>query len=259
MNTSETKPIMRKIIQIDEERCDGCGQCIPSCAEGALQIVDGKARIVKDIYCDGLGACLGACPQDALHIIEREAVPFDEELAMEHVRTRAEGDTKENTSAGSGRMACGCPGQNVMELHPAAKAAGKSEAVVSSLGHWPVQIRLVPPNAPFLRNADILVTADCAPVAVPDFNPRLVDGKVVLLGCPKFDDQELYLNKFVDLFTNSGIRSVTVLRMEVPCCQGLPAVVRRAVQLSGFAGEVRVLIAGRGGEISQEQAPTNLL
>ncbi len=248
MNT-DTRPVIRKIIEIDEERCDGCGQCIPSCAEGALQIVDGKARIVKDVYCDGLGVCLGACPQDALRVVEREAVPFDEELAMEHVRRQRE-------RKDSAPMACGCPGGNVMELRPMG-ASGKStrqatQADASALGHWPVQIRLVPADAPFLRDADILVTADCAPVAVPGFNPRLVDGKVVMLGCPKFDDQQLYLDKFVDFFRNSGIRGVTVLRMEVPCCRGLPDIVRRAAQLGGFAGEVKVLVVGRDGGLKEE-------
>lgn len=246
--TTNTKPVMRKIIEIDEERCDGCGQCIPSCAEGALQIVDGKARIVKDVYCDGLGACLGACPQDALHIIEREAVPFDEELAMEHVQSRKE---QERTLT---PMACGCPGEHVQQLAPMAPASNASQAAdtPSSLGHWPVQIRLVPPNAPFLRDADLLVAADCAPVALPGFNPHHMDGKVVMLGCPKFDDQQLYLDKFTEIFRKSGVRSVTVLRMEVPCCQGLPALVREAARNADFKGKVVVRIVTRDGRVTEE-------
>ncbi|EPR37492.1 4Fe-4S ferredoxin iron-sulfur binding domain-containing protein [Desulfovibrio sp. X2] len=254
---TETK-VLRKIIEIDEERCDGCGACIPSCAEGALAIVDGKARIVKDIYCDGLGACLGHCPQGALRVIEREAEDFDEAAAHAHVARMNAEEAEEKPTFG-----CGCPGSAMMQMKPRAAASGpcacmggdeeEVPAPASALSHWPVKIKLVPPNAPFLRGADLVVAADCAPVALAGFNPNVLAGKVVMIGCPKFDDVEAYLAKFTEIFEHGGVRSVTVLRMEVPCCTGLSGLVHRAAQLAGSHVPVKDVVITRNGDMLEQR------
>jgi ferredoxin len=218
---------MRKIIRIDEEKCDGCGLCVPSCAEGAIRIVDGKARLVAQKYCDGLGACLGECPKGALAVVDAEADPFDEEAAKLHVR-------KEESKPEGGTLPCGCPSTRLQTFAPttcerANVPTSQPATGVSALSHWPVQIRLVPPTAPFLKGADLLVAADCTPVAYARFHDDLLRGKTVLMGCPKFDDAEAYVDKFTAIFKTAAIRSVTVAVMEVPCCQGLPAIVRKAM------------------------------
>ncbi|NJB67712.1 NAD-dependent dihydropyrimidine dehydrogenase PreA subunit [Desulfobaculum xiamenense] len=244
--------IIRKIIEIDEELCNGCGQCVPACAEGALSIVNGKARVVRDMFCDGLGACLGECPTGALRIIEREADPFDEEAAMAHVeRTRVAAGggcpgTALRTFAPHGG---GCPG-SAMATFDAASGAASADAPsrVGDLMHWPVQIRLIPPHAPFLNGADLIVAADCAPVAMPDFHARFVGGNAVMIGCPKFDDAG-YVERFRQLFSTADVRSVTVVRMEVPCCQGLPVAVREGLRQSGRDVPYREVVVGRRGDI----------
>lgn len=243
---------MRKILEIDEERCNGCGLCVLDCAEGAIAIVDGKAKIVSDSFCDGLGACIGSCPQDALHIIEREAVPFDEEAAMEHVRSQG-GTPEANHGHGHGagtphrhRQSAehgghgripghgGCPGAAMRRFDSAESPAfAVAEGTVKGPGHWPLKIRLVPPTAPFLKGADVLVAADCAAAASPIFHSHFAAGKVVLIGCPKFDDTEAYAERLADILRVSGIASLTVLRMEVPCCRGLSAAAEKARVLSG--------------------------
>ena len=222
--------IVRKIIEIDEEKCDGCGNCVIGCAEGALAVVDGKAKVISDNLCDGLGACIGECPQDALKIIEREAVPFDEEAVEEHLASQ-QGEEKEEP-----KMACGCPSARIQSFTPCAQAnqpvrqTGEQD---SALSHWPVQIRLVPPNAPFLKGADLLVAADCVPVAFPSFHQDFLQGKTVMLGCPKFDDAQSYVEKFAAIFETAGIASVTIVVMEVPCCAGLPKIVQKGMEKAG--------------------------
>jgi ferredoxin len=258
---------MRKIVEIDEELCDGCGQCILSCAEGAIEIVDGKARIKAERYCDGLGACLGECPQGALKVIEREADPFDEEavhamLARDKARTE-EAPAREPRHAPLG---CGCPGSAMTTFAPrsgarkAAAAGGcacmggpepegeAQDRPESELTHWPVQIRLVPPHAPFLKNADLLIAADCAPVACATFHSEFLRGRVVMIGCPKFDDAQEYVKKLADVFRQARPRSVTVLRMEVPCCSGLSAIVAEAARLAGTDTPVDNVVVTRQGE-----------
>lgn len=177
----------RKIVQIDEAKCDGCGLCVPTCAEGAIQIVAGKARLIADAYCDGLGACLGECPRGAITIIEREAAPFDEELA-------------------------GAP--------------------PSTLGNWPVQLYLVPPGAPFLNNAELLLVADCVPFAMVDFHARLLRKRPVVVGCPKLDDANFSVEKLARIMATSNPHSLTVVHMEVPCCTGLVRIAEKALQMS---------------------------
>lgn len=236
--------VVRKIIEIDEERCDGCGLCVLDCAEGAIQIIDGVAKIVKDEYCDGLGACLGACPQDALKIIEREAPEFDEEAAMEWVRERdaKEAAAKEEAPKSS---PCGCMGSQVKSMKTVEIQVPGNK--VSGPGHWPLKIRLVPPTAPYLKNADVLVAADCAAAASPIFHSEFAAGKVVLIGCPKFDDTQEFVRKLADIIRNSGIRSIGVLRMEVPCCTGLSKALADAIKLSGVDIDATETIMTCGG------------
>lgn len=224
---------VRKIIEINEERCDGCGLCVLDCAEGAIAIIDGKAKIIKDSYCDGLGACLGACPQDALKIIEREADDFDEEAAMAWVAERdAKAQNAALAPAPAAASGCGCQGAMAKAVQPI-QAVVSSGGPVSGPGHWPLKIRLVPPTAEYLKGADVLVAADCAAAASPIFHSEFAQGKVLLIGCPKFDDTEAYVQKLAEIIQSSGIRSIGVLRMEVPCCKGLSGALFEAVKRSG--------------------------
>lgn len=210
--------MQRQIIRIDEEKCTGCGKCVLACAEGALAIVDGKARLVGEAYCDGLGACLGECPEGALTIEERAAAAFDGE-AVERRLARGEPEP----------LPCGCPGASVRALAPdPAPTQPRGSSTPSRLSHWPVQLRLVPPGAPFLRGAEILVCADCVPFAIPDFHERYLAGRAVLVGCPKLDDLDYYRDKLRAIFEQARPTSITVLRMEVPCCSGLAHAVAEA-------------------------------
>lgn len=241
----------RKIIQIDENLCDGCGQCVPSCAEGAIQLIEGKAKLLADRYCDGLGACLGECPQGALTIIEREADEFDEEA----VEARLSMQQSEEPAA----QACQCPSSQVRSFEAprpgkAREALEKGEGHVSELRHWPVQIRLVPPHAPFLKNAHLLITADCTAVACPNFHRDFLRDRAIMMGCPKFDSQNEYIQKFADIFSNADIKDVTVLVMEVPCCQGLPYMVEKGLQMSGKQIPVeKVIVNSRGAIVNREK------
>jgi len=240
--------VKRKIIEIDEERCDGCGQCILACAEGALALVDGKAKVISDNLCDGLGACIGECPADALKIIEREADEFDESAVETHLEPE-----KDAPKQPAPTLACGCPSSQVQifarSQAQAVPAAGGIDAgdAVSGLSHWPVQMRLVPPTAPFLRGADLLVLADCVPVAFPTLHRDFLEGKAVVMGCPKFDDVEQYVDKFAEIFKTAGIKSVTAVVMEVPCCSGLPRIVEMGMKQAGVSFPFeRVVISTKG-------------
>jgi len=244
---------MRKIIEIDEELCDGCGNCIISCAEGALQIVDGKARLLAEKYCDGLGACLGECPTGALEVIEREADDFDEEAVEQHTA-----QPKEAQDAVPDTLPCGCPSTELRTFSTGTACRKANEPTdharaESALGHWPVQIRLVPAEAPFLKGAELLVAADCTPFAYSDFHRDFIDGKAVLVGCPKFDDNQLYLEKLTEVFEKARIRSVTALVMEVPCCQGLPVIVKKAMDNAGKSVPMEYVILGLRGEILKRE------
>jgi NAD-dependent dihydropyrimidine dehydrogenase PreA subunit len=258
----------RKIIQIDEEKCTGCGLCVPSCAEGAIQIIDGKARLVAERYCDGLGACLGECPEGALQVIDAEVDPFDEAAAMAHVR--ATGHPSPHPGQGHGgqghhpkvaaaapagqTLACGCPSTVIQTFQPqtpcdrANAPVSRPASGVSALTHWPVQIHLVPPTAPFLRGADLLIASDCVPAAYHRFHDDLLRGRSVLIGCPKFDDVEAYVQRLAAIFSDSGIRSITVAVMEVPCCQGMPAIVKKALAKSGQEIPLQVVTISTRGE-----------
>ena len=238
--------ILRKIIEIDESLCDGCGQCVPACEEGAIEIVNGKARLVAEKYCDGLGACLGNCPTGALKITEREAEDFDE-AAVEAYLASKKDRTTGTKSSGT------CPSAMVKNLQPVscedANRPAFNQSAASMLGHWPIQIRLIPPEAPFLKNAHLLVTADCAAVAYPDFHQRLVSGKAVMLGCPKFDDQQGYVKKFTDIFNKANISSITCVIMEVPCCSTMLGILDAALKASGKDIAIQKYIISPNGKI----------
>jgi Pyruvate/2-oxoacid:ferredoxin oxidoreductase delta subunit len=256
---------LRNIIEIDEEKCDGCGLCVPSCAEGAIRIVDGKARLVAEKYRDGLGACLGECPRGAIRMVRREVEAFDEEAAMEHVRS-----AKEAAAPSPAAHAHGCPSARLRSFGggcPSARLGGFGQAaaearraapadapVPSALTHWPVQIRLVPPHAPFLKNADLLVAADCTPIAYADFHRDFLKGKVVMMGCPKFDDMSLYEERFRRIFAQADVRSVTVLVMEVPCCQGLPYLLKKVLKESGKGIPLEIVTVGLQGNILRRES-----
>jgi Fe-S-cluster-containing hydrogenase component 2 len=215
--------VLRNIVKIDEKKCNGCGLCIPSCAEGALQIIDGKARLVKDIYCDGLGACLGKCPQNAITIIQREADEFNEKAAEEHVKKNPV--NHEHVT---------CPSVKAIQFETEEKPTPKHmEKRQSRISNWPYQLKLVPPNAPFLKNADLLIAADCVPFAYADFHEDMLKNRTLIIGCPKLDDATLYRNKLAEIFRLSNIKSATVVNMEVPCCFGLNRLVQEALELSG--------------------------
>jgi Fe-S-cluster-containing hydrogenase component 2 len=239
--------IKRKIIQIDEEKCDGCGLCVPSCAEGAIQIVNGKARLVSERYCDGLGACLGECPKGALQVVERDADDFDGKAAGEHLK-------KGPSPPPMPVLACGCPSTRIQSFGEPATCEEANKPVshtgsASTLSHWPVQITLVPPTAPFLQGAHLLVAADCTPFVYPDFHRNFLKGKVLMVGCPKLDDAEAYVQKFTDVFRTANIRSVTVLTMEVPCCQGLPIIVKKGMEAAGVDVPVNQVVVSVRGKI----------
>jgi Fe-S-cluster-containing hydrogenase component 2 len=211
----------RNIVEIDEELCDGCGQCVPGCAEGALKIVEGKARLVRDQYCDGLGACLGHCPRGAISVIQREAAPFDEEAVHEHLS---------KAKAARKNLAYGCPSSTVRSLEPEEVQPNRAE---SKLGNWPVQFNLVPLEASFFDGADLLVMADCVAVAYPGLHAELLPGKAVVMGCPKFDDARRYAEKLGEIIRRNDVRRVTVVHMEVPCCSGFNRIAESAVEASG--------------------------
>ncbi|MBN1849455.1 MAG: 4Fe-4S binding protein [Deltaproteobacteria bacterium] len=246
--------VNRKIIKIDEELCDGCGNCVPSCAEGAIQIVDGKARLVSDKYCDGLGACLGECPQGALTIEERAADEFDEDAVEAYLHSK---ESYEDHHAET--MACGCPSTQIQSFIPTQSCQQANEpknqaSAGSQLSHWPIQIRLIPAKAPFLKNANLLVTADCTVAAYPRFHGDFLNGRVMLMGCPKFDDAEGYIQKFADIFRTADIKGITVLSMDVPCCQGMPYIVEKGLERAGKKIPVeKVIISTQGAKSLKEK------
>lgn len=224
----------RSIVYIDEEKCDGCGVCIPSCAEGALKIINGKARLVSDKYCDGLGACLGNCPQDAIHIVEREADEFDEEAVKKNTTFSCPGSRMKEM-----RKTEACPSAKPKEIDKNMSGGVKASSeditvhIKSQLTQWPVQLMLVPTQAPFFEDSDLLITADCVPLADPNFHLELLKGKSVVIGCPKLDDGQYYVNKLAEIIAQNSIQSITVAHMEVPCCSGMIGIAEKALALSG--------------------------
>ena len=240
--------MIRKIVQIDQERCDGCGLCVPSCAEGAIKIVNGKAALSADNLCDGLGACLGECPQNAINIIEREADEFDEaavETHLQEVQPETVAAVQHHANHG------GCPGSRAITFASPQRSLNDeiTTSHQSQLGQWPVQLSLVPTSAPYFQNADLLITADCVPFAYADYHRDFLAGKAVVIGCPKLDDNRSYTEKLTELFRVSSIKSVTVLRMEVPCCGGIVMAARQALAASDKNIPFREVTIGIRGEV----------
>jgi NAD-dependent dihydropyrimidine dehydrogenase PreA subunit len=262
----------RKIIKINETLCDGCGLCIPDCPEGAIRIINGKAKIDSEFLCDGLGACLGRCPRKAITIEEREAADYDEakvisgiakqggaaikkhlahlkehnqqkyiDEAVEYLE-KAKIKIPEAFTARAGSAVCGCPGSRSRSL-------GETSGSESELRQWPVQITLANPGAPYFKNAGLLVSADCVPFAYRNFHEDFLKGKILLVGCPKLDDLEAYAVKFRDIISNNGIKSITYVRMEVPCCAGLSGVLKSAIAESGKKIPYSEVVVGINGKI----------
>ena len=271
----------RKIIQIDENLCNGCGNCIPNCHEGALQLIDGRARLISDLFCDGLGACVGECPLGAMKVVEREAEPYDERKTMleqiipagantikahlKHLRDHGESalvKQAEQALTDSGlnvadyadmpeKLPCGCPGTLAKMLKNPSRpsSAPSGEAAPSELNQWPVQLALLNPQAGYFDDVDLLICADCVPFAFADFHRELLRGKIVIIFCPKLDsDIERYISKLAEIFTLHKINSLTLARMEVPCCGGVEMIVNEAKARAGvdIPTEVKI-IAIEGG------------
>jgi NAD-dependent dihydropyrimidine dehydrogenase PreA subunit len=264
--------MLRKIVRIDEEKCDGCGECVPACAEGAIAVVGGKARLSADTLCDGLGACLGECPRGAITVIERDAAPFDEEAVKAHLlsmgeRVPAHPALVAPPPAARPRLAVvsdagpgpashgGCPGSRPMALprRPAAVGGSGPRAATgeSRLAQWPVQLHLVPVTAPWLRGADLLVAADCVPFAYARFHDDLLAGRALVVGCPKLDDLGAYVEKLGRMIEANDLRSVTVARMEVPCCGGISMAARRALDGAGKAIPLRDVVVSVDGTLRE--------
>ncbi len=250
---------VRQIIRIDEAKCTGCGECIPGCPEGALQVIDGKARLISDLFCDGLGACIGTCPVDAITVEEREAEPYDERRVMEniarqgpntinahleHLREHGEFELLKTAldflkergirvPPPAAHAGGGCPGSRAVQLEERPAAEEPAGRAVSRLRQWPVQITLVPPHAPYLAGADVALIADCVPFAYANLHEDFIKGRVVLVGCPKLDDVEAYRKKLAEVFRQNDIKSIAVVHMEVPCCFGLVHVLRQALGDAG--------------------------
>jgi Pyruvate/2-oxoacid:ferredoxin oxidoreductase delta subunit len=234
--------MLRKIVRIDEDKCDGCGLCINNCAEGALRLVNGKARLVSESYCDGLGACLGECPREAIAVEERDVKPFDEALATAPGAAHSHGHQ--------------CPGSMARTLQPRHSdgPADSSPDSLSALLNWPVQLRLVNPGAPFLNGADLLLVADCVPFAYADFHRRFLRSRPVVIGCPKLDEIEYYAEKLSEILRVAQPRSLTVIRMEVPCCGGLTHLARQVLAAAGGHIAFTEVVIGIQGRVLQEAA-----
>jgi Fe-S-cluster-containing hydrogenase component 2 len=243
----------RKIVRIDEEKCNGCGLCIPNCAEGALQIVDGKAKLTSEKFCDGLGACLGHCPEDAITVIEREAEEFDEKAVEVYLHKKQEAKPEPKPQP----VFAGCPSSRAMQFKvPEAKAESASVTpAVSQLTQWPVQLKLVPINAPYFQEADLLIAADCVPFAYPDFHRDFLKGKALVVGCPKLDDIQYYKEKLTEIFKTNSIKSITLPHIEVPCCFGLVKATEDAIVASGKNIPLKKVKIGIRGDVKPEEQP----
>lgn len=277
----------RNIITIDEQKCTGCGLCIPNCPEGAIQMIDGKARLVSDLFCDGLGACLGHCPEGAITIEEREAEPYDEARVMENVVQHGENTIlahlkhlkehgqneyfqqavaflqekgienpllKETNATGGAPAHGGCPGSRSMSFKQADAGGEESGPRPSRLTHWPIQLHLLSPMAPQYQGADVLLAADCTAFSLGDFHKDYLRGKALAIACPKLDEgQEVYLEKIRALVDDAGINTLTVMIMQVPCCGGLLQLAQQAVSTAARTVPVKCIVVGLQGEIIKEE------
>ena len=274
--------MLRKIIEINEDKCDGCGLCIPGCPEGALQLIEGKARLVSDIYCDGLGACLGHCPQGAITVIERDADDYDEHKVIDHILKQGEDvlqnhleHLKEHGEEEVLQQAkkyladldrsvhelemfqpkpSGCPGSRSMSFAPSDMPEKSPVDIPSALGHWPVQMHLISPMAPQYAGSDLVLAADCVAYSMGDFHQKFLKGKSLAIACPKLDqNQNIYLEKLKHLIDDAKINTLNVLIMEVPCCSGLLNMAQRAVQAAARKVPLKAVVVGVQGQILQEQ------
>lgn len=280
----------RKIIKIDEEKCNGCGVCIPNCPEGALQIIDGKARLVSDLFCDGLGACIGHCPQGAITIEDRDAGPYDEKKVMENIAKQGEntiraylehlkshGEEKYlkqaieflkernianplQEEAGAGyhhaHAMGGCPCSQMMDFRKKQTSGvkvGPASRQESQLRQWPVQLKLVPNSAPYFQDTDLVIAADCVPFAYANFHEDFLKDKALVIACPKLDDVDFYRQKLAQIFKDGKIRAIKILHMEVPCCYGLNALVEEAFKLSKQKIPVEEVVISITGEIKSSR------
>jgi Pyruvate/2-oxoacid:ferredoxin oxidoreductase delta subunit len=236
---------VRNIVKIDESKCTGCGLCATACAEGAIRIINGKAKLVSESYCDGLGACLGHCPEDAITIEQREAAEFDEAATQAHVA---------KSQAPKPAPAFVCPGMAAHQLRDGKpEPPQEAEPVASQLSHWPVQLTLVSPNAPYFADADLLLVADCVPFAMGDFHHQFLRGHSIAVGCPKLDDAASYVTKLTDILRLNTLRSLTVVHMEVPCCSGLTRIAREAVAGAGHPMGFEDVTIGLRGEVKSRR------
>lgn len=232
----------RQIVKIDEEKCDGCGLCVTACIEGAIQIIDGKARLISEKYCDGLGACLGECPQGAITIEEREAEEFDEKAVDAHLKKIQQTNDKLHPHPS------GCPSAKAMHWEADTSSKSLVGCLPSMLSQWPIKLALVSPQAPYLDGADLIVTADCVPFAYANFHQDFLKGHAVVIGCPKLNDQHLYQQKLEEIFRQSNLKSIKVIHMEVPCCFGLQHLVKTALARSGKNVPLKQVVIGiKGG------------
>ena len=231
--------MVRKIIQIEEDKCNGCGICATACHECAIGIVNGKAKLLRDDYCDGLGDCLPACPTKAIHFIEREADAYNEAA----VNAAKQKKTHPNFS--------GCPGSAAKEIHPKPNSSAYHTTTNSQLTQWPVQIKLAPVTAPYFQNANLLIAADCTAYAYGDFHNKFIHNRITLIGCPKLDSID-YTEKLTDIISNNAIKSITIARMEVPCCGGLEQAVKAALQASQKFIPWQVVIISTNGTVISE-------
>jgi len=235
--------VVRNIVKIDEEKCDGCGQCVDACVEGAIEIIDGKAKLVSEVYCDGLGACIGHCPQDAITVEQREADEFDEEATKTHLAEKINSQQQSDFV---------CPGMMAQKLREKSKPTeSESVSVRSQLSHWPVQLKLVSPHAPYFANADLLLVADCVPFAIGDFHSRFLKDNSIVVGCPKLDDAEFYIEKLAQILKANKLNSLTVIHMEVPCCFGLTNIACGAIARCGLKMPFKDVTIGLQGNVSK--------
>jgi ferredoxin len=294
MITETVNKVKRQIIRIDADKCTGCGECIPNCPEGALQVIDGKARLISDLFCDGLGACIGHCPEDAITTEERQAEPYDERRVMsnivkqganvikahlEHLKGHGQHEylnqavefLKERNIPLPGKepgahkphhLPCGCPSSSVQTFKRdqapgtdvTARTAATTPKAESALTQWPVQLMLVPPGAPFLQGRDLVIAADCVSYSYGSFHQDFLKGKSLLIACPKLDDTAYYQEKLIEMFKTSDIKSVTVLHMEVPCCSGLVYITKKALVASNRKIPAKEITIGIKGDIKAESA-----
>ncbi len=262
--------IKRKIIEIDEEKCNGCGLCIPACPEGALKIINGKAKLVKETFCDGLGACLGDCPEDALDVVEREVELYDAEGVVKHIKENSpdqlekhfrhmsehEDEIKKITKPEEAAVPFACPGSKMHQWAQKSEPtlADSTHRQKSELRQWPVQLHLLPPRAPFFKDADLMIIADCVAFAYANFQKDFVRDKAIAVGCPKLDDANAYLEKITQIIKTGKPRSVSVVYMEVPCCSGMVHITQQALEQSGRDIPLeKILISIRGDKIDSHK------